>query len=824
MRGATALVVLLALTLFATPLTRGATANSASSDKSDSDLSSASKESAKADAQKAGLTFPMGAIGGHGFVPYGATEMTVTQLNASAPGAACGLKIGDVIVAANGVKFPPHNQNVGAGGDGPPRVLGDQIEISESRSDGNNAIELTVKRGGTETKVAVKLPRQPALSATWPYDCAKSEAYLDGICRYLAATQNGGHWRTGYGGGADYTTTAWAGLTLLGSGDSKYDENVKQVVEYLRKGGMNGSNWAKFYTGVFLCEYYLATQDESVIPLIKMRVDKLVENQGKEGKEAGRFGHGGATITYDGGGLNIVTSGVMWFWAMARQCGVEVPQEAWDRSMNWLKACTGRGGGVGYSWASDDHQGHGRTSQTLLAAYVADVEPDLRKRWAGWLKNNSKSARENHAFTLPGMGPAFAALAATDPDGFRAYMDEWRWYFTLNRQPDFAADYIPGKENSGGDVYLKQPFISNAVLGYVLCAARKRLYVYGGFPRIPGVRFGDLSPKLRTIYSMIRDKQVRAALNATAPLLDGTGDDAEKAKLLYEFIVGPARTRFAEIVAAFDRRELYEGNLELRNFVDLYGDLPEFRGKTGELNAVFNDPANKQQVEAGRTYHLRLAYLQRTPGAADKVYGEFLEKYGENEPYVGWIKARMGGSTPADSVARLASLVAPEGDDAKAAARLNRVAARSDAIKSLAATLRPQVAPLEVPDESDTTALADTRAKLALRQMDTADRLRTEGKHFDAYRTYGMVATRYDDTPVAEIARQWVIGYETNEPFMKVFTEAERKKEAKRLYDLAESLKQAGHPDVANKQLKMLIELYPESDYARKARRELPAL
>ncbi|MBI1367084.1 MAG: hypothetical protein GC162_00370 [Planctomycetes bacterium] len=773
-------------------------------------------------------TYPLGAIGGHGTVAYDTAEFKVTQLDANAPGAKGGLKVGDLIIAANGVKFPKANSDPNTGGDGPQRVLGDQIEISESRSEGEAGLVLTVLRDGSETKITIDIPRQPPLSKTWPYDCAKSEAYLDGICRFLAATQRDGYWWTGYSAGADYTTMAWAGLTLLGSGDSKYDENVKQIVERIRRNGINVTdwNWAHFYSGIFLCEYYLATQDESVLPLIQERVDRLVENQDKQ---TGRFGHGGLPVTYNGGGLNIVTSGVMWFWAMARECGAKVPDEAWNRSLKWLKDCTGGGGGVGYAWASDDHQGHGRTGQTILAAYVANIEPDYRKRWASWLKNNPKSVRENHAFTVPAMAPAFASLAATDPDGFRAYMDEWRWYFTLCRQPDFSADYAPGKENNGGDSYLNTRIISNACLGYILCSSRRYLYVYGGYPRIAGVRFGELSPKLRSIYTMIRDKKIRAALIDAAPIIGGSGTDADKAKLLYEFVVGPARTRFSEILAEFDRGELYEGNLELRNFFGLYGDLPEFRPQTDQLNTVFNDPTNKQRVEAGRVYHARLKYIERAPGVKTKVFNEFLEQFAGIEPYIDWIKARKDGRTPEDSVTRLASLAAPEGDGAKDVARLNRSEANSEAVKALAEALRPQVAPLHLPDNSAKLSRDDVRSALALRQLESADRFRTQGKDYDAYVAYTAIVKNYDNTPAAQIAQQWIDGYESNRQTMKNFEairevdrKVEREKDAKRLYDLAASLKQTGHPDIARRQFEMIIKLYPDTEAGKQAQLEIP--
>ncbi|MBI1373989.1 MAG: hypothetical protein GC159_14800 [Phycisphaera sp.] len=768
-----------------------------------------------------GLPYPLGPIGGHGFAPYDKGEMKVTQLDAGAPGDKAGLKVGDVIVAANGVPFPPHSRSVGAGGDGPPRVLGDQIEISEATSEGGPGLVLTVKRDETEMKIAVNLPRQPALSKTWPEDCPKSEAYLDGICRFLAATQRGGHWVTGYGGGADYTTTAWAALTLLGSGDKKYDPNVKATVDFFRQRPLLG-NWDNFIVGNFLCEYYLMTGDESVMPMIQARVDRLVSTQGKEGGRAGRFGHHNEDITYGGGGLNIVTSGVVWFWAMARHVGADVPQDAWDRSFTLLKRHTGGGGGVGYSFPSDDHQGHGRTGQTLLGAFVADLEPDYRKRWSGWLVRNRKSVRENHAFTLPGMAPAFAAVYATDPDGYRAYMDEWRWYFTLNRRPDFSADYIPGKENSGGDLYLNQRLISNACLGYILCSMRRHLWAYGHYPRIDGIRWGELSPQLKVIYTMIRDKNLRLALHAAEPIRAGDTSDKKQADLLYEYAVIPARKQFNVLTGDFGIDALYEGRVELTNFGQLYGDLSEFRARTADFNERLEDPASQQQLVAGRTYHLRLDYIAHTPGVKENVFNEFLKDYPGAEPYVAWVKQRLAGKTPDDLVARLASLVGPQGDDAVAAEAYNKQLEKAKALHLMVGLLRPKVAPLQLPPQ-DTTDVMATRAKLGLRQLDAADRLREEGKYFDAIRTYTMVSQRYDDTPAGTIARQWVIGYRANEPMMKAFVEAERKKEAKRLYELAESLKQTGHKDVADKQLKMLVDLYPESEYATKARRELTA-
>ena len=90
--------------------------------------------------------------------------------------------------------------------------------------------------------------------------------------------------------------------------------------------------------------------------------------------------------------------------------------------------------------------------------------------------------REAHASGLFGMIWGSAALACSNPKGFRAHMDYWKWYMNMGETPknhELVRYYIGSKRNNGGDGYLHWDKFNHAVIGMLLAIGNKNLFIHG---------------------------------------------------------------------------------------------------------------------------------------------------------------------------------------------------------------------------------------------------------------------------------------------------------------------------------------------------------
>ena len=120
-------------------------------------------------------------------------------------------------------------------------------------------------------EVIVKIPVLGAYSKTWPLNCPKSDKIVRGEAEFLARTGM----PTGMGLGL---------LFLLSTGEEKDLEVargwVKEMVAKIqgRQARSRPIPWHAGYGGIGLCEYYLRTGDESILPLIEKNADYLKRN------------------------------------------------------------------------------------------------------------------------------------------------------------------------------------------------------------------------------------------------------------------------------------------------------------------------------------------------------------------------------------------------------------------------------------------------------------------------------------------------------------------------------------------------------------------
>jgi hypothetical protein len=361
----------------------------------------------------------------------------------------------------------------------------------------------------------------------------------------------------------------------------------------------------------------------------------------------GFIGHGGAFPEAMYGrtnGFNPVGSGSLWFMALAEKCGVAVDKGLWASCAVNLGKSSGGNGAIGYCLGyNGGDDAHARSAQTLLGLCVAGKDVTLRRSIGGYLANNANSMREAHAYSAPAVLATFLALYMQDDKECQRHFDVWSWYFTLAEQPDHSAAYIGGKRNNGGDEYLGKPHIMNAAIGIVLGAPKRRLFMYGGMPSIPGVSPGSLSAQLNKILTGINKERPVNTLKQLRGIvtMSPKGKDAPPAvrigRHVYNEQVLPLWREVLDMNATGD---LYKTKELFDDFIKSCGRPPPLEKEIEFLEWVLNSSRGVAVRKRGQLYWSQVkrwsaepqsrAYIKRRMAEIGKdkrdIYGLKAEK------------------------------------------------------------------------------------------------------------------------------------------------------------------------------------------------------
>lgn len=572
--------------------------------------------------QNGARNYPLGVLDGVAIVHLGKPDFEVTKLNSSGAGAQGGLRVGDRIIAAGGKRFKKYDNDILSGGKGGPQGLGNALNDALE----TGSLSLTVLRGGEEKQLNIKVPNWGRLGNEWPMDDSRRvQEFRRGVCSYLNKVLSDGK-HTGYGGAADGVSWADQGLALLASGEPAYRETLKNLADRFSASPDSGSNWRCFAVGVYLSEYYLVTKDESVIPWIQRTVDLIQSRM----NEKGYIGHGGAYPAAMYGheaGFNPVQSGCLWFIALANRCGCKTDKKLWDANADSLERSSGSDGAVGYSnWAHGGGDAHDRSSKTLLGLSVSQKRKKFRNNIAMYLDNHPGSLRESHAISAPGVMDTFLALYMHDQNMYHKLLNKWKWYFTLAEGPDHVGLYIGGKRNNGGDTYLKQEYIFNAMLGVTLSAPKQVLYVYGGIPNIPGVSPGSLSPELLYILKSYRKQKPVSTLSTIRSIIEKhpKGENAKAAVLIGRYIFNEqVKPYWKEVLELYANGDYYEAKLQYDQFLKDCGYPPPIKNEMQFVEYNLNSPRGRLIIRRGEIYNELLASWVNMPRSRPYINRKF---------------------------------------------------------------------------------------------------------------------------------------------------------------------------------------------------------
>jgi len=340
---------------------------------------------------------------------------------------------------------------------------------------------------GKETDVSLTLKVLPKSSSTAPYACPKTEAIIDAACDFLKEKPL----QPGWLGYINATGMLATGRTDLMPKLKTFAHEVCIPGEVLNVDiHQSMLCWTWSYKLIFLCEYYLVTEDSHVLPTITEYATKLAMGQ----SGVGTWGHSVASRGYNDGKLHGRLGGYgainqMGLTAMiglplAQKCGVDNKE---------IRDAIARGN-VFFSYYIDkgaipygDHRPNTRwfddNGKSGSAAVMFDLIGNRRgaEFYSNMVLGSAPSGREaghtGHFWSHLWGGVGAARSGRT---GMEAFMKEMDFIFTLERGTagNFVFQGNAGEAGKQGESKLKSWDCTGARL-LQLCVPRKRLYITG---------------------------------------------------------------------------------------------------------------------------------------------------------------------------------------------------------------------------------------------------------------------------------------------------------------------------------------------------------
>lgn len=382
----------------------------------------------------------------------------VASLHPGGPAAQSGLRPGDEIVALAGRPFGKR--------DDPIYALVDAIEaVTTGKSP---LLPLTVMRGGAPTQLKVPLPALGKHSAACPKGCERCGRMVAESLVWLGKQQRAdGAFASSLGGqNGHVAVTALAGLALLATGstptEGPHADALRKAVEYVvARGGVedamglgkgasganwNQVNWSCGYAGLFLG----IVHRRAPTPTIEAKLGALAQAIAANQEASGGWAHGpGGPNALGYLELEIMSNYCLAALGLARQAGVEVPQETIDRALAFVDASS-NGGAVGYSpRAGQKGLGDpGRTAGAVVAFQALDLE--RHPKYQPMLKFASRGFGELYkGHVSPVMHFLSGGMAAhgAGSDTFAEFQAAFRREFLAARRPDGAFAARPTEES-----------------------------------------------------------------------------------------------------------------------------------------------------------------------------------------------------------------------------------------------------------------------------------------------------------------------------------------------------------------------------------------
>ncbi len=367
-------------------------------------------------------------------------QILVTHVGAKSPAEGV-FQVDDVILGVGGRPFSDDARKVLA------------LAIQEAEQESNAGIlTLTRWREGKMEEVQLTLRVMGTYSATAPYDCPKSKKIFDEACVALEKEPLPANWHG-----------AINGLALLATGNDTYLPRLQKLAHEIaaraRKSERVGmGTWESSYRNLFLCEYFLATGDQQVMPAIHDLTVSLAKGQSMYGT----FGHGFADRTPDGqlhgsippyGPVNQAGLPANLAILMGKKCGVQDDEidPAVERGAKFFGYFVDKGTipyGEHEPWPFHDNNG-----KSAMSAVFFGQQVDKTSEAQFFSKMTVASYRNRECgHTGQGFSYLWGALGANvgGPDAAAAFFQECSWHLDLVRRSDGSFTYDGAEQYGAG--------------------------------------------------------------------------------------------------------------------------------------------------------------------------------------------------------------------------------------------------------------------------------------------------------------------------------------------------------------------------------------
>lgn len=466
---------------------------------------------------------------------------------------------------------------------------------------GQGALQLLVARNGETKPLTLTLPVMGTYSDGNILDCPKSQRIVRNIADFLANQMPA----DGYPEGVGHPHNA--GL-LLATHDPKYLDHVRRsamrmsVLHTISDAGHETWRWGN--TNTFLCEYYLATGDERVLPTIREYAKVLQAGQ----CNPGTWGHSSVPDYVPPGYGSVNSTGVICFLSLvlANQCGVHDGDTALERSIRFYGSYASRGG-IPYG----DHPpynastSNGKNGAAAIAYHLLGADPAAQ--WFARLcaSTNLLGFEDGHSGNYFNQTWSPLAASLSGRDNYIQFWKRFHSYRDLARRCDgsFIAQPMANKREGDlgtGNYVSSGPMWNTGSFALSYLAGSERLAILG---RRDSVFAANAPAGLKPALTHFHAKDFRAAADAANLLLQsGEPRVAKLAAQLAE--VSTRNLASIELTLADMKSNLQSGDLYTLKYqlLGIESLLPSDDSRLHEFQTALTTPEAEAALKDGSLY------------------------------------------------------------------------------------------------------------------------------------------------------------------------------------------------------------------------------
>ncbi|MDP1662277.1 MAG: DUF6288 domain-containing protein [Phycisphaerales bacterium] len=344
--------------------------------------------------------------------------------------------------------------------------------VTEAETEtGGGVLKLVRWRAGKTENIQLMLRVLGTYAPTAPYGCEKSRRIFEQGCEAIAKRgfkNKNGTVRISIDN--DMNALALLALVAAGGEGGGHEEYRPLVAEYARAvagskpGGLE--SWGYAYETLFLAEYVLATNDQSVMPGLQRLSLEIARGASAVGTWGHRFARPSGNLN-GYGAMNQPGIPLTLAMVLSREAGVSDPDldMAIAKASGFLRQWVNRGAipyGDHDAWPW--HEDNGKCSgSAVLFDLLGDREAAAyyaRMGAAAYAERESGHTGNyfNILWALPG-------VSRCGPAATGAYFTQTRWYYDLARAWDGSCDYVAIR---GENSYQNWDCTGSYLLGYAL--------------------------------------------------------------------------------------------------------------------------------------------------------------------------------------------------------------------------------------------------------------------------------------------------------------------------------------------------------------------